>query len=93
MEQKQKNKQITFIIIGFAILVIGLIGVSYAFFNYTRTGGINNLRTGRIYFNTTQGEELTLTNAFPMTSSEANNANLDSVIVGIAGDTTYIDGK
>ena len=76
-----------------AILLIALVGGTYAFFNYTRTGAANTIRTGRIYFNTTQGEELTLTNVFPMKSSEAGSANLDFVTVGIVGDTTYADGE
>ena len=87
----EKHKKLS--IIGFAILLVALLGGTYAFFNYTRTGTANNIRTGRIYFNTTQGEELNLTNVFPMKSSEAESANLDSVTVGIVGDTTYADGE
>jgi hypothetical protein len=74
-------------------VVMILFGVTYSFFNYTRTGSANNLRTGRIYFNTTHGDALNLTNVFPMTATEAGNATLDTVIVGIAGDTTYADGE
>ena len=74
-------------------LMLLVVGVSYSFFNYTRTGAENNLRTGRIYFNTTEGTALNITSAFPMTSTEAGNANLDSVTVGIVGDTTYADGE
>ena len=87
------EKHVKLSVIGFAILLISLVGVTYAFFNYTRTGAANNLRTGRIYFNTTHGEELTITNVFPMTATEASNATLDTVTVGIAGDTTYADGE
>ena len=86
-------KQIRLSVIGFAILLIGLVGVTYAFFNYTRTGAANNIRTGRIYFNTTSGDTLNLTNVFPMDSSEAANAALDSVTLGITGDTSYADGE
>ena len=92
-ENKGKNKKIMFSIIGIAILLIGLVGVTYAFFNYTRTGAINNLGTGRIYFNSTQSGTLNMTNIFPLTSTEAGNANLDSVTVGIVGDTTYVNGE
>ena len=87
------EKHVRLSVIGFAILLIALVGGTYAFFNYTRTGAANTIRTGRIYFNTTQGEELTLTNVFPMKSSEAGSANLDFVTVGIVGDTTYADGE
>ena len=87
----QKHAKLS--IIGSAILLIGLVGVSLAFFNYTKTGTANNLGTGRIYFNAEQGLALNLSNVFPMTSSEAASANLDSVILGILGDTTYADGE
>ena len=69
------------------------VGVTYSFFNYTKTGGENTLGTGRIYFNTTEGTALNMTNMFPMTSQEAAEANLDTVTVGITGDTTYPDGE
>ena len=87
-----KKKEILSVI-GFAVLLITLVGVTYSFFNYTRTGGANTLRTGRIYFNTTEGTALNITNVFPMTSTEAAQANLASVTVGIVGDTEYTDGE
>ena len=87
------KKHIKLTAIGFAVLLTIFVGVTYAFFNYTRTGAANTVRTGRIYFNTTEGTTLNLTNVFPMTSTEAANANLDSVTVGIVGDTTYADGE
>ncbi len=78
---------------GFITLLAILIGATYAFFNYTRTGANNTLGTGRIYFNTVEGTTLNITNAFPMTSNEAINANLDSLTIGVVGDTNYIDGE
>ena len=88
-----KNKKIMYSIIGIAVLLISVVGVTYSFFNYTRTGALNNLGTGRIYFNSTQNGTLNITNVFPLTSTEASNANLDTVTVGIVGDTTYADGE
>ena len=74
-------------------LMLLVVGVTYAFFNYTRTGNENILGTGRIYFNTTEGTALNLTNVFPVDSTEASNANLDSLTIGIEGDTNYTDGE
>ena len=93
MMKEIKDKKIVFLIVGIAILLIGVVGVTYAFFNYTRTGAINNLGTGRIYFNSEQNGSLNMTNVFPMTSTQASNAQLDTVTVGIVGDTTYADGE
>ena len=68
-QERRKDKQIKLMIIGIAVLVIGLVGVTYAFFNYTRTGAANNITTGKIYFNAEQGDEVTLSNLFPITAS------------------------
>ncbi len=88
-----KNKRQMFSVIGVFTLIMLLGTVSYAFFNYTRTGEANTFRTGNIYFNAQQGQALNITNAFPMTSIEAGNASLDTVTLGILGDTTYADGE
>ena len=87
------NKKIMYMVIGIAILLISLVGVTYSFFNYTRTGSVNNIGTGRIYFNSTQNGVLNMTNIFPLTSTQASSAQLDTVTVGIEGDTTYADGE
>ena len=88
-----KNKKIMYSIIGIAVLLISVVGVTYAFFNYTRTGAANNFSTGRIYFNSTQNGRLQLTNIFPVKASEVDASTLDSVSVNVLGDTTYTDGE
>ena len=95
---KQNNsskKRQYMLIAGPLILLIALVGITYSFFNYTRTGTANTFGTGRIYFNSDQGNTLNITNAFPMTSTQANapNANLDTVTLSISGDTTYVNGE
>ena len=92
-EQRQNNnkKRKYMFIAGPLILLIALVGVTYAFFNYTRTGVANSIRTGNIYFNSSQNGVLNLTNVFPVASSEIDNA--DSVTIQIQGDTTYSDGE
>ena len=52
MDKEINNKKRTYIYIGIIILlIIAIIGVSFAFFNYTRTGPRNTLQTGNIVFN------------------------------------------
>ena len=91
--QKKRKKQLILAI----LMVIGLIGVTvgvtYAFFNYTRTGVANNIGTGRIYFYSEQDGSLNITNVFPQKSTEVNTNTLDSVTVTVEGDTTYADGE
>ena len=95
MEQS-KNKKTMLTIIGIAILVIGLVGVTYAFFNYTRTGSANTIRVGKINFVTRQTNTINLINLFPIdpTDSSAMNDNtkVGTLVVEIEGDSDYSDG-
>ena len=94
MEQS-KNKKTMLTIIGIAILVIGLVGVTYAFFNYTRTGTRNIIKTGRIYFNSEQDTSINLTNMFPIDVSGGipnDNTKVGTITINVVGDTTYDEG-
>ena len=88
--KKYRSYAMIISVFGLALL---LVGVTYSFFNYTKTGGANNLGTGNISFNATYGTAINLTNVFPMTSSEASEANLASTTVSITGSTNYSDGE
>ena len=92
--EKQSNKRVKLMIIGVAILVIGLVGITYAFFNYTRIGMTNTIRVGKISFSSNQNQTINLTNVFPISSSEASSdtENSDEIIITITGDTTYTEG-
>lgn len=97
MEQSNQSKKVLLSVIGVAILVVAVVGVSFAFFNYTRTGGTNTLKTGHIYFTTSQNE-MTVNNLFPVASSTgkavANNSTQNGGIatVTITGSTTFTGG-
>ncbi len=86
---KSYKQMLMAIVIFTLILFVG--GTTYAFFNYTRTGSANTVGTGRIYFNSTQSNTLNITDMFPLTSTQAASANLNSVSIGVVGDTTYVD--
>ncbi len=92
MEESKKRKYL--LITGPLILFIALIGVTYAFFNYTRTGANNTIRVGRISFNSSQNGVIDLTNVFPISSQEAltDTINAKSIAITITGDTDYVDG-
>lgn len=69
------SKQVVLSIVGVAILVVAIVGVSFAFFTYTRTGGGTNLiKTGTLVFKFEDGSSINLTNQFPM--SDANGLKL-----------------
>lgn len=95
-EQERKNKKLLLSIVSVAIVMVALVGVTYAFFNYTRTGGSNIVRTGQINFSSTQ-QTINLTNAFPIRINPqegvpSNNANVGVATINITGDTTYSEG-
>ena len=95
-EQKQKNKKIMLSIIGIAVLVIGLVGVTYAFFNYTRTGTANVIRTGNLSFNAEQSGTVTLSDLFPIATTNGNvtaqTPGVGSLSIHITGSTSYDEG-
>ena len=102
MNQSNSSKQVLLSVIGVAILVVAVVGVSFAFFNYTRTGNPNTVRTGTIYFNSSN-ELISVNNLFPVakTDSRITNATVGAgqvndvvgvAVVTIEGYTTYAGG-
>ena len=90
--RKYRNYAMVFGIVG---LLFILTGVTFAFFNYTRVGSVNLIKTGNISFDAEQGTSFNLTNVFPI---EANATNLaDNTKAGIlnihvTGSTDYNEG-
>ena len=69
---KTKKQMLT--IVGAFTLIIILGTVSYAFFNYTRTGANNNLSTGQIVFNTSNSLLIDVNNEFPQDTNLSSEA-------------------
>ena len=55
------------------IIMLVILGSTYAFFNYTRTGGTNTVQTGNISFSYNDGNAITLGNVFPATGEDVGN--------------------
>ena len=88
-------KQMIMVIAVFTLMIfVG--GTTYAFFNYTRTGGANTIRVGRISFVTRQTETISLTNLFPIdpTNNEemSDTTKVGTLEIEIEGDTDYAQG-
>ena len=71
---KNKKKQIIITLIAIISLIVITIGVTYAFFNYSRTGTTDNVvKTGGITFLYTEvsgvGKGISLTDAYPVADS------------------------
>lgn len=96
---KNNSKQTVLSIVGIAILVIAVVGVSFAFFTYTKNGTTNNvITTGSITFayEETSSSALTLSNRFPQTVAEGTAAstpsfqfNVHGTLPSTANDVTY----
>jgi len=87
MNNNNSSKQILLSVIGVAILVIAVVGVSFAFFSFVYNGETaNEVQTGTIVF-TASDSTISLENQFPQ---DAYNA--DKATVSISGSTTYEDG-
>ena len=101
MDNSKQSKQILLSVIGVAILVVAVVGVSFAFFNYTRTGAANQVSTGKIKFVSEQSGSISLSNVFPLTSAQlatqtatgyTGQKDYAEVVVSIKGETTYSQG-
>ena len=71
---KNKKKQIIITLIAIISLIVITVGVTYAFFNYSRTGTTDNVvKTGEITFLYTEvsgvGKGISLTEAYPISDS------------------------
>ena len=91
-----KSKKQMFIVIGVFALVMLLGEITYAFFNYTRTGVQNTIRVGRISFISRQTETINLTNLFPIVPEETgildDATKVGTLEIEIEGDTDYQNG-
>lgn len=98
MEQSDQSKKVLLSIIGIAILVVAVVGVSFAFFNYTRTSNMNSVQTGKINFSSGYGsnagdDTISITNFFPLADGATpDSSNSDSMVITISGGTTYSAG-
>ncbi len=97
MSNSNSSKQVLLSVIGVAILVVAVVGVSFAFFNYTRTGTANTVKTGQIFFEQSQSS-IELTNVFPVSAADAAavpttpNAGVGYIDITVHGYTTYTNG-
>ena len=100
MKDNNNSKQVLLSVLGVAILVVAVVGVSFAAFSYSRTGEqVNTITTGTITMNYTDDSNgINLTNAMPMSDENGkaltgeNNVFDFTVSATISGSgTTQID--
>ena len=85
------KKRKTILIIIALVVAIGLLGATYAFFNYYQEGSNQKLIAGQVYLKLNDGTDtLTMTNMFPETVEEARvETRTDNIITfSITGKNT-----
>ena len=99
-DNNNNSKQVLLSVLGVAILVVAVVGVSFAAFSYSRTGEeVNTITTGTITMNYADDSNgIKLTNAMPMSDDDGkkltgeNNVFDFTVSATISGSgTTNID--
>ena len=90
-----EKKQNILIVVGLLVLVGMIGGIAYSFFNYSRTGTVNTVKTGGLTFSAEQDGLVTLDGLFPI--SETNNITSETPGVGslaihVTGSTDYSSG-
>ena len=87
-----KERKILIIGIIMAVVLLFSLGITYAIFNYVRTGTNNSqLIVGDIYMHYNETNELTITNAMPYSISYKHNSNITEEEVNLCVDylTSY----
>ncbi len=73
MEKKSSSKQVLLSVLAVAILVVAVVGVSFAFFTYSKQGEtVNTITTGTLVFSYNEPNNgILLENAVPMSDEDA----------------------
>ena len=73
MERKNSSKQVLLSVLAVAILVVAVVGVSFAFFTYSKQGEtVNTITTGTLVFSYNEPENgILLEDAVPMSDEDA----------------------
>ncbi len=83
-----RNKIIAIVLSALGLIGI-LSGITYAFFNYTKSTGTQQMSSGDILFRLNEGEdEISLTNVFPESTIEARSRNDNYITFSINGKNT-----
>lgn len=83
MNNNNSSKQILLSVLGVAILVVAVVGVSFAAFTYTGNSNIENkIQTGTITMTYTEKEDskIAIDNAMPMSEEEGKKLSADNQV-------------
>ena len=90
------SKQVLLSVLGIAVLVVAVVGVSFAFFTYSRQGTTDNvITTGSIVFSYLDQHGIILSNQFPVTDAVGQTLSTVGSQTGtktlVAGDNPVMD--
>ncbi len=90
-----EKKQNILIVVGLLVLVGMIGGIAYSFFNYTRTGTVNTVKTGGLTFSAEQDGLVTLDGLFPISGTNnitSETPGVGSLSIHVTGSTNYSFG-
>lgn len=89
-EEKSNSKQILLSVLGVAILIVAVVGISFAAFTYSKAGETENtISTGTVTMSYTESENgINITNAIPLTEAEGKVLTGDGNIFDFTVDAT-----
>ena len=76
-------------LIVFLLFLIGLIGIEFAYLNFTRTGSNQKVIAGSLYLTLNESNDsINLTNALPESKEEARRRNDNTITFTLSGKNT-----
>ncbi len=91
---EESSKKIILSILAVLIIVISAVGISFAVFTYTYKGNVvNSITTGSIIFDFEDGNEINLTNHFPIDTNAGKNLAGDNSVCTFAIKGSINDGS
>ena len=89
-ENNNNSKQVLLSVLGVAILVVAVVGVSFAAFSYSKTGEkVNTITTGTINMTYSEPENgINLANALPMSDEQGRSLSGTNNVFDFTIDTT-----
>ena len=91
---EESSKKIILSILAVLIIIISAVGISFAVFTYTYKGNVvNSITTGSIIFDFEDGNEINLTNHFPIDTNAGKNLTGDNSVCTFSIKGSVNDGS
>lgn len=84
----ENKKTLLFSVLGVILLLVVVIGVSYAMYTFSAQGSVNQITTGTISVSYEETSKITLTNAYPSTDATGSAVTGHDLVFTVTGSIT-----